>query len=88
MLSNFVFLSAFLVTAALIIACATIARLVRKRSSRRSPLQGKKIAHLPGQQLTARINKHGEDMTMAFMVMYLSLPMMLFARGDRTCRLE
>ncbi|KAF1705004.1 nuclease-related domain-containing protein [Pseudoxanthomonas kaohsiungensis] len=79
MLSNLIFLSAFLITSALIIACAALAKLIRKRSSRRSPLQGKKIANLPGQQLMARISDHGDDMIAAFMVMYLSLPMMLFA---------
>lgn len=79
MLSNLVFASTFLITAALMIACATVVRLIRKRSSRRSPLQGKKIANLPGQQLMARINKHSEEMITAFMVMYLSLPIMLFA---------
>jgi hypothetical protein len=83
MLSNLVFLSTFLVTAALIIACATIAKLIRKRSGRRSPLQGKKIANLPGQQLMARITKHGDDMVGDFMVMYLSLPMMLFAWASK-----
>ncbi len=79
MLSNLIFLSAFLITSALIIACVALAKLIRKRSSRRSPLQGKKIANLPGQQLIARITDHGDDMIAAFMVMYLSLPIALFA---------
>lgn len=79
MLSNLIFFSAFLLTAALMVACVAIAKLIRKRGNRRSPLHGKKIANLPGQQLMARINKHGDDMIADFMVMYLSLPIMLCA---------
>lgn len=83
MFSNLIFASAFLITAALIITCATLAKLIRKRSSRRSPLQGKKIANLPGQQLTARITDYSDDMIASFMIMYLSLPLALFAWAMR-----
>ena len=79
MLSNLVFATTFVITAALIIACAATVRWARNRSNRRSPLQGKKIANLPGQQLMARITKHSEEMVTAFMVMYFSLPLLLFA---------
>lgn len=79
MLSNLVFASTFLITATLIIACAKIFKWLRKRSGRRSPLHGKKIANLPGQQLMARVNKHTEEMITAFMIMYFSLPMLLLA---------
>lgn len=51
----------------------------RKRDARRSPLHGKKLANLPGQQLTSRVNEHGDDLVLSGIVMYLSFPAMLMA---------
>src|SRR3546814_1842427 len=51
----------------------------RRRDARRSPLHGKKLANLPGQQLAIRINDHGDNLLLAGIVMYLSCPAMLFA---------
>ena len=61
-----------------LISAATILTLkaLRKRRQRRSPLQGKSIGHLPGQQLLARIDKAEEEAGFGVDVMIFALPML------------
>lgn len=76
--SLIVFMGPFLLSASLMVASVIAFRAWRKRDDRRSPLSGKKLANLPGQQLTARINDHGDEMLSALVIMYLSIPLMVF----------
>lgn len=50
-----------------------------RRDARRSPLHGRKLANLPGQQLAARLSEIGDEILSAGMLMYLSFPIMLLA---------
>ncbi|HET6397303.1 MAG TPA: hypothetical protein VFF91_10730 [Pseudoxanthomonas sp.] len=77
MISNLVFLGTFVITACLLLVSAKAVKLLRNRGNRRSPLHGRKIANLPGQQLLSRLNEHGDNMISAFMLMYFSLPLAL-----------
>lgn len=67
----------FVLSALLIVASVLAIKTWGKRDNRRSPLHGKKLAHLPGQQLMARIDSHGEEMLLAAMIMYFAAPLML-----------
>lgn len=51
----------------------------RLRVERRSPLHGRQIGHVPGQQLIKRQVEAGDGMLLSGVVMYLSAPMMLLA---------
>lgn len=67
-------------TSLLLSVIAVLARrLWLRKDARRSPLHGKKLANLPGQQLNARLAEINDDMLSAGMLMYLSFPLMLFA---------
>lgn len=79
MTSLLVLIGSFLLSALLIVVSIVAFKVWRKRDDRRSPLSGKKLANLPGQQLTARINDHGEELLIALITMYLSIPIMVFA---------
>ncbi|KAF1688048.1 hypothetical protein B1992_01060 [Pseudoxanthomonas broegbernensis] len=68
-----------LVSAILLLSGVLIIKAIRRRNNRRSPLRGKKIANLPGQQLMARTIDHGENLSFAFILMYFSLPLTLGA---------
>jgi len=78
-ISNLVFISAFVLSTLLMLGAVFGFKAWRKRDSRRSPLNGKKLANLPGQQLMTRVNDHGDDMMGGALLMYLSVPGMLFA---------
>ena len=67
-----VFLSSLFVTA-LIILLFKVLRTVRQR---RSPLHGKQIGHVPGQQLLDRIDDADRESTFGYDVMIMALPML------------
>lgn len=79
MTPHLVLIGVFALSVAMIFACVGALRLWRKRDARRSPLHGKKLANLPGQQLLKRINAHGDDLLLAGTAMYISFPFMLLA---------
>jgi len=67
-----VFLGSVLVTAAIALAL----KEMRKSRERRSPLHGKQIGHVPGQQLLDRIDKASNEAGIGFDLMIIALPMM------------
>lgn len=79
MISNLVFIGAFVLSTLLMMGAVQGFKTWRKREARRSPLNGKKLANLPGQQLMSRVNDHGDGLLGGALVMYLSVPIMLSA---------
>lgn len=79
MTSLLVLIGSFVASALLITLSIIVFKAWRKRDDRRSPLSGKKLANLPGQQLIAKINDHGDELLIALITMYLSIPIMVFA---------
>jgi hypothetical protein len=79
MTGNLLMIGAFVLSVVLMLAGIVAFKYWRNRDARRSPLHGKKLANLPGQQLAARMNDHGDNLILAGIVMYLSFPGMLFA---------
>lgn len=67
-----IFLGSVLFTSATLLAL----KVLRKRRQRRSPLHGKSIGHLPGQQLLDRIRKADDEVAFSFDVMIIALPML------------
>lgn len=53
--------------------------LWKKRIERRSPLYGRQVGHVPGQQLVKRHSEAGDGMMASGLLMYLSAPLMLLA---------
>lgn len=53
--------------------------LWRKRFERRSPLHGRQVGHVPGQQLVKRHSDAGDGMLLSGLLMYFSAPIMLLA---------
>lgn len=51
-------------------------RIVLRRRQRRSPLSGKQLGHVPGQQLQERIDKHTDEMDYGLQIMLIALPLM------------
>jgi hypothetical protein len=66
----------FFLSAGLAIACALGFKAWQKKQRRRSPLQGRRAGHLPGQQLLERVDHHQTEILTAVMLMYMALPMM------------
>lgn len=79
MTSVFVLIGAFVISVVLLFASVLGFKAWRKRDARRSPLNGKKLANLPGQQLMARVTDHGDELIIATMLMYFAIPVMLCA---------
>jgi hypothetical protein len=79
MTSVFVLIGAFVLSVVLLLASVLGLKAWRKRDARRSPLNGKKLANLPGQQLMARVTDHGDELIIATMLMYFAIPLMLCA---------
>lgn len=79
MTGSLLMISAFVLSLLLMVLGILAFKYWRRRDARRSPLHGKKLANLPGQQLATRINDHGDNLLLAGIVMYLSFPAMLFA---------
>lgn len=67
-----VFLGSVFITAIIILAF----KVLRKLRQRRSPLHGKPIGHVPGQQLLDRIDKAGDEASFGVDVMIIALPML------------
>ena len=79
MLGLLLMLGAMGVSTLLTVIAVILRRSWRRKDARRSPLHGKKLANLPGQQLTVRLSELNDDILSAGMLMYLSFPIMLFA---------
>jgi hypothetical protein len=77
--SVFVLIGTFILSITLLMTCVLGFKAWRKRDARRSPLNGKKLANLPGQQLMARVTDHGDELIIATMIMYFAIPLMLCA---------
>jgi hypothetical protein len=67
-----VFLGSLLITALIVLTF----KILRKLRQRRSPLHGKQIGHLPGQQLLSRIDKADNEVQFGFDIMLISLPIL------------
>lgn len=67
---------AFVLSILLALGCVHAFRIWHKRRARRSPLAGKKLGNLPGQQLLMRIDDHQSELLLAAMLMMLSFPLM------------
>ncbi|MEN1928445.1 nuclease-related domain-containing protein [Luteimonas sp. MJ250] len=67
-----VFLSSLFVTALIIL----LFKVLRAARQRRSPLHGKQIGHVPGQQLLDRIDDADRESTFGYDVMIMALPML------------
>lgn len=63
-------------SAALMLCVGMAFKLLHKRTSRRSPLQGRKVGNLPGQQLVARVQHHDEELSRGLALMFMSFPLM------------
>lgn len=59
----------------LMLACVLAFKLMHRRSRRRSPLQNRRVGHLPGQQVLARIQHHDTEVLTAISMMYTALPL-------------
>lgn len=79
MKANLLMISAALISILLCILCLLIFKILQKRIQRRSPLDGRQVGHVPGQQLVARVENSQDDMMMSVMCMFLSFPLMLQA---------
>ncbi|MCD9008076.1 NERD domain-containing protein [Luteimonas sp. XNQY3] len=69
-IGHIVFIASCLITLAIVLSF----KFLRKRRERRSPLHGRQIGHLPGQQLLQRIDKADEELSFGFNVMTIALP--------------
>jgi hypothetical protein len=65
-----------LLSIGLMILCALIFKFFHIRYQRRSPLHGRRVGHLPGQQLLDRVAKHDQQIDTAMSIMYMSFPVM------------
>lgn len=65
-----------LVSVLLMLACSLLFKYLHRRYQRRAPLQGRKVGHLPGQQLLERIAYHDQQIDSAVAIMYMALPVM------------
>lgn len=65
----------FMASLAITVGVVAFYRWLHKRSQRRSPLQSRKIGHIPGQQLLDRIEKHQQEVNFGLDVMMIALPM-------------
>lgn len=74
--SGLIGLAPFLLSAVLALAFALSYKAASRRMSRRSPLAGRKVGKLPGQELVERVAAHETDLLLAVMLMYMALPLM------------
>lgn len=68
-------LAPFLLSSGLALAFALSYKALSKRASRRSPLAGRKIGKLPGQELVERVTSLETDLLLGVMLMYIALPL-------------
>lgn len=69
----------FFVSAGLALVLALSYKAYAQRTARRSPLAGRKIGRLPGQELVERVSSHETDLLIAVMMMYMALPLVALA---------
>lgn len=72
--SSVIGLVPFFVSMGAALAIAIFYKAVSRRTRRRSPLAGRKIGKLPGQELVERISDQENDMMGGVMLMYIALP--------------
>ncbi|WP_058834427.1 nuclease-related domain-containing protein [Luteimonas abyssi] len=66
----------FIASTVITLIILLVFKAVRTSRQRRSPLHGKQIGHLPGQQLLRRIDKADEEIMYGYNLMTLALPML------------
>ena len=64
---------------ALMFVIAFTLRALRNREARRSPLSGKRIGHIPGQQLVERTNESQDNVALGMLLIFLAGPMALLS---------
>lgn len=79
MMGNLLMLAAFGVSIAFGVVGILFLRWQRARQDRRSPLHGRQVGHVPGQQLVDRVADSQEEMLLSVILMYFSIPLMLLA---------
>jgi hypothetical protein len=72
--SGLIGLVPFLLSSGLALAFALSYKAASKRISRRSPLAGRKVGKLPGQELVERVSSLEADLLLSVMLMYMALP--------------
>lgn len=73
---NYIGHAVFVASMLLTLCIVLLSRALGKFRRRKSPLQGKQIGHLPGQQLLERIDKESEEVGFGVDVMIIALPML------------
>lgn len=61
---------------ALMVVSVLVFKFMHRRSRRRSPLQDRRVGHLPGQQLLDRIQHHETELLTSISMMFTALPLM------------
>lgn len=61
---------------ALMMGCALAFKRWHRLRSRRAPLEGRKVGHLPGRQLLERIQHHHDKLADGIALMFMALPLM------------
>lgn len=61
---------------ALMMICALTFKRWHRRRSRRAPLEGRKVGHLPGRQLLERIQHHHDKLADGIALMFMAMPLM------------
>ncbi|MCH6485380.1 NERD domain-containing protein [Pseudoxanthomonas sp. LH2527] len=79
MKANLILLAAFAVSLAFSAVTVFGVLIWKARIQRRSPLHGRQVGHVPGQQLVKRHGEAGDGMLTSGLLMYLSAPTMLMA---------
>lgn len=73
---SFIGHAAYVASMVITLAVVLVFRFAASRMRRRSPLHGKQIGHLPGQQLHGRIDAHRDNASLGIDVMMAALPSM------------
>ncbi|WP_394695236.1 nuclease-related domain-containing protein [Pseudoxanthomonas japonensis] len=79
MKANLIMIAAFTVSLACSAATVFGVLIWKERIQRRSPLHGRQVGHVPGQQLVKRHGEAGDGMLTSGLLMYFSAPSMLMA---------
>jgi hypothetical protein len=77
--SGLIGLVPFLLSSGLALAFALSYKAASKHISRRSPLAGRKVGKLPGQELVERVSSLEADLLLSVMLMYMALPVAFMA---------
>ncbi|QNP39674.1 nuclease-related domain-containing protein [Lysobacter solisilvae (ex Woo and Kim 2020)] len=86
--SGLIGLAPFALSAGLALTFALAYKALNRRMSRRSPLAGRKVGKLPGQELVERVSDHETDLLLAVMLMYMALPLMFLGWVGTRFRLD